>query len=144
MKKILVIILALAICFSGCGWNVEIVDPREETVSLEKEPEAEEISEDFIEKIILDFGAVKKEDGTFESENIGGFLYDMYFEKAYSLETKYYFYWATGKFVEKYSDYSTRFASPHGIGYSFPAEEFSSDPAMQAHAGSVRSHIPLP
>lgn len=124
MKKILVIILALAICFSGCGWNVEIVDPREETVSLEKEPEAEEISEDFIEKIILDFGAVKKEDGTFESENIGGFLYDMYFEKAYSLETKYYFYWATGKFVEKYSDYSTRFASPHGIGYSFPAEEF--------------------
>ena len=82
MKKILVIILALAICFSGCGWNVEIVDPREETVSLEKEPEAEEISEDFIEKIILDFGAVKKEDGTFESENIGGFLYDMYFEKA--------------------------------------------------------------
>ena len=124
MKKILVIILALAICFSGCGWNVEIVDPREENVSLEKEPEAEEISEDFIEKIILDFGAVKKEDGTFESENIGGFLYDMYFEKAYSLETKYYFYWATGKFVEKYSDYSTRFASPHGIGYSFPAEEF--------------------
>lgn len=124
MKKILVIILSLAICFSGCGWNVEIVDPREETVSLEKEPEAEEISEDFIEKIILDFGAVKKEDGTFESENIGGFLYDMYFEKAYSLETKYYFYWATGKFVEKYSDYSTRFASPHGIGYSFPAEEF--------------------
>lgn len=124
MKKILVIILALAICFSGCGWNVEIVDPREETVSLEKEPEAEEISEDFIEKIILDFGAVKKEDGTFESEKIGGFLYDMYFEKAYSLETKYYFYWATGKFVEKYSDYSTRFASPHGIGYSFPAEEF--------------------
>jgi len=124
VKKILVIILALAICFSGCGWNVEIVDPREENVSLEKEPEAEEISEDFIEKIILDFGAVKKEDGTFESENIGGFLYDMYFEKAYSLETKYYFYWATGKFVEKYSDYSTRFASPHGIGYSFPAEEF--------------------
>ncbi|MBP1574804.1 MAG: hypothetical protein J6C34_04220 [Oscillospiraceae bacterium] len=124
MKKILVIILSLAICFSGCGWNVEIVDPREETVSLEKEPEAEEISEDFIEKIILDFGAVKKEDGTFESEKIGGFLYDMYFEKAYSLETKYYFYWATGKFVEKYSDYSTRFASPHGIGYSFPAEEF--------------------
>lgn len=124
MKRILVIILALAICFSGCGWNVEIVDPREETISLEKEPEAEEISEDFIEKIILDFGAVKKEDGTFESEKIGGFLYDMYFEKAYSLETKYYFYWATGKFVEKYSDYSTRFASPHGIGYSFPAEEF--------------------
>ena len=124
MKKILVIILSLAICFSGCGWNVEIVDPREDTVSLEKEPEAEEISEDFIEKIILDFGAVKKEDGTFESEKIGGFLYDMYFEKAYSLETKYYFYWATGKFVEKYSDYSTRFASPHGIGYSFPAEEF--------------------
>lgn len=124
MKKILVIILALTICFSGCGWNVEIVDPREETVSLEKEPEAEEISEDLIEKIILDFGAVKKEDGTFEREKIGGFLYDMYFEKAYSLETKYYFYWATGKFVEKYSDYSTRFASPHGIGYSFPAEEF--------------------
>ena len=35
MRKFFVIILALVICLSGCGWNVEIVDPREETVQLE-------------------------------------------------------------------------------------------------------------
>lgn len=64
MKKILIILLALAICFSGC-WNVEIVDPREETVSLEKEPETEEISEEFVEEIILNFGAEKESDGTY-------------------------------------------------------------------------------
>ena len=65
MKKILIILLALAICFSGCGWNVEIVDPREETVSLEKEPETEEISEEFVEEVILNFGAEKESDGTY-------------------------------------------------------------------------------
>ena len=87
MKKILIILLALAICFSGC-WNVEIVDPREETVSLEKEPETEEISKDFIEKIILDFGAVKNEHGTFISDKTSGFLFENIFEDASQLETK--------------------------------------------------------
>lgn len=123
MKKILIILLALAICFSGC-WNVEIVDPREETVSLEKEPETEEISKDFIEKIILDFGAVKKEDGTFISDKTSGFLFENIFEDASQLETKYYFFWATEKFTQKYNGDLTQFESPHGIGYSFPAEEF--------------------
>ncbi|MBQ8788054.1 MAG: hypothetical protein IJZ58_00865 [Oscillospiraceae bacterium] len=123
MKKILIILLALAICFSGC-WNVEIVDPREETVSLEKEPETEEISKDFIEKIILDFGAVKNEDGTFISDKTSGFLFENIFEDASQLETKYYFFWATEKFTQKYNGDLTQFESPHGIGYSFPAEEF--------------------
>ena len=123
MKKILIILLALAICFSGC-WNVEIVDPREETVSLEKEPETEEISEEFVEKIILDFGAVKKEDGTFISDKTSGFLFENIFEDASQLETKYYFFWATEKFTQKYNGDLTQFESPHGIGYSFPAEEF--------------------
>ena len=123
MKKILIILLALAICFSGC-WNVEIVDPREETVSLEKEPETEEISEEFVEEVILNFGAVKKEDGTFISDKTSGFLFENIFEDASQLETKYYFFWATEKFTQKYNGDLTQFESPHGIGYSFPAEEF--------------------
>lgn len=123
MKKVFIIFLALAIFLSGC-WNVEIVDPREETVSLEKEPETEEISKDFIEKIILDFGAVKNEDGTFISDKTSGFLFENIFEDASQLETKYYFFWATEKFTQKYNGDLTQFESPHGIGYSFPAEEF--------------------
>ena len=124
MKKLFIILFALIICLSGCGWNIKIVDPREETVSLEKEPETEEISKDFIEKIILDFGAVKNEDGTFISDKTSGFLFENIFEDASQLETKYYFFWATEKFTQKYNGDLTQFESPHGIGYSFPAEEF--------------------
>ncbi|MBQ5328961.1 MAG: hypothetical protein J6J15_07250 [Oscillospiraceae bacterium] len=54
MKKILIILLALAICFSGC-WNVEIVDPREETVQLES-------------------GEGEKENGLLSEEEIGQYL----------------------------------------------------------------------
>ena len=69
----------------------------------------------------------------------------MEFEDGSKLETKYYFYWATRKFVEKYSDYSTRFASPHGIGYSFPAEEFEEiikpDVIKGAKVNAILDHV---
>ena len=124
MKKLFALVLVLALLLSGCGWSVEIVDPREDNASIEKEPETEEISEDLVEEIVLAFGAEKLEDGTFISDKTGGFLYETPFNSASALEMKYYFYWAAGEFSRRYGEDISKFASPHGIGYSFPAEEF--------------------
>ncbi|MBE6900582.1 MAG: hypothetical protein E7479_07990 [Ruminococcaceae bacterium] len=109
MKKLVFCLAALilAAAFAGCA------------------PEkSEEITEKYVEKIVLDFGAEKLENGKIESHKTRGFFFENYFEDGSALEMKYYFSWAAGKFVEKYSDWNTRFASPHGIGYSFPEEEF--------------------
>ena len=89
-----------------------------------KAEKQEEIIEELVQKIVLDFGAEKLEDGKIQSHKTRGFFYENRFEDGSALEMKYYFSWAAGKFVERYSDYATRFASPHGIGYSFPLEEF--------------------
>lgn len=66
LKRSAVIILALIIVFSfsGCGWHVAIVDPTEQTAELEKN-ENGEITYEFIEEIILNFGAEKEADGTY-------------------------------------------------------------------------------
>ena len=109
MKKLILclIISVLVIASAGCA------------------PQKNEgISEELAEKIVLDFGAEKLENGNIQSHKTRGFFFDNYFEDASALEMKYYFSWAAGKFVERYSDYKDRFASPHGIGYSFPPEEF--------------------
>ena len=123
MKKLFAFILVFALLLSGCGKVPEVVEPTEEPTEIENEGN-EEITEEFIEEIILNFGAVKNADGTFISDKTGGFLYEQVFEDASQLETKYYFYWATEKFSEIYNGDLTQFESPHGIGYSFPAEEF--------------------
>ncbi|MBE6900581.1 MAG: hypothetical protein E7479_07985 [Ruminococcaceae bacterium] len=133
MKKLFAVIVSLIICLSGCGWNVEIVDPTEKEQYLSGEnlsdnPEDENLypKDSLVEEIVLDFGAEKLEDGSFRSLKTGGFLYDNFFSDGAFLETKYYFNWARGEFVRRYSDWNTRFASLHGEdgGYSFPEEEF--------------------
>ena len=117
MKKLFALVMIFALLLSACEKTEEpvVVEPNEEPSEIENS-KTEEISEDFVEEIILNFGAEKLENGTFRTSKTGGFFFNMEFEDGSKLETKYYFYWATGKFVEKYSDYSTRFASPHGIG----------------------------
>ncbi|MBR2640137.1 MAG: hypothetical protein IKD39_06175 [Oscillospiraceae bacterium] len=111
MKKLFALVLVLALLLSGCGWSVEIVDPREDNASIEKEPETEGISEDLVEEIVLAFGAEKLEDGTFISDKTGGFLYETPFNSASALEMKYYFYWATGEFSRRYGEDISKFAS---------------------------------
>jgi len=70
MKKLFALVLALMLAFSGCGWEVEIVDPSEQIAELEK-PETEKpseentVTEEFIEEIVLNFGAEKEADGTY-------------------------------------------------------------------------------
>ena len=36
MKKLFALVLALMLVFSGCGWEVEFVDPSEQIAELEK------------------------------------------------------------------------------------------------------------
>ena len=140
MKNLFALVLVFALLLSGCGKNEEpvVVEPNEEPSEIENS-ETEEISEEFVEEIILNFGAEKLENGTFRTSKTGGFFFNMEFEDGSKLETKYYFSWATRKFVEKYSDYSTRFASPHGIGYSFPAEEF--EEIIGTFFGATSEHL---
>ena len=125
MKKLFALVLIFALLLSACGKTEEpvVVEPNEEPSEIENS-ETEEISEEFVEEIILNFGAVKKEDGTFISDKTRGFLFENIFEDASQLETKYYFFWATEKFMQNYNGDLAQFESPHGIGYSFPAEEF--------------------
>ena len=51
-------------------------------------------------------------------------LFENIFEDGSKLETKYYFYWVTKIFIQRYNGDLTQFESPHGFGYSFPSEEF--------------------
>ena len=73
MKKLFALILALMLVLSGCGWEVEIVDPSEQIAELEK-PETEKpseenaVTEEFVEEIVLNFGAEKEADGTYRVE----------------------------------------------------------------------------
>lgn len=138
MKKLFAFVLAFALLLSGCRKVPEVIEPTEEPTEIEIE-ETEEITEGFIEEVVLNFGAEKLGDGTFRTSKTGGFLFNMEFEDGSILENKYYFYWATRKFVEKYSDYSTRFASPHGIGYSFPAKEF--EEIIGIYFGATPEHL---
>ena len=50
MKKLFAFILAFLILFSGCGWNVEIVDPREEPSKPENEAFEPEEPENEVQK----------------------------------------------------------------------------------------------
>ena len=85
MKKLFALVLALMLVLSGCGWEVEIVDPSEQIAELEK-PETEKpseentVTEEFIEEVVLNFGAEKEADGTYRVEepfsfyrNTGGY-----------------------------------------------------------------------
>ncbi|MBQ4643114.1 MAG: hypothetical protein IJB66_02695 [Oscillospiraceae bacterium] len=131
MKKLFIILFAFMLAFSGCGWEVEIVDPSEQIAELEK-PETEKpseenaVTEEFVEEVVLNFGAEKLGEGKYISEKNRGFLYEMEIQDASNLEMKYYFSWAGKIFRERYEDWNSRFASPHGenMGFSYPAEEF--------------------
>ncbi len=141
MKKLFAFVLIFALLLSACGKTPEISEPIDQTSELENEKEPEEISEEFIEKILLDFGAEKLDDGTFRTLKTGGFLYHMEFADASVLENKYYFNWAGKKFRERYDDWSTRFESPHGenMGFSYPAEEF--EEIIGIYFGAAPEHL---
>ena len=102
MKKLFALVLVFALFLSACGKTEEpVVEPNEEPSEI-KNSETEEISEEFVEEIILNLDAEKLGDGTFRTSKTGGFFFNTEFEDGSKLETKYYFYWATRKFVEKY------------------------------------------
>ncbi len=78
MKKLFIILFALILMLSGCGWNIEIVDPTEQTselkkTELEEKEEPGEITEGFIEEIVLNFGAEKEADGTYRVKELFSF-----------------------------------------------------------------------
>ena len=123
VKKLFLFVLVFAILLSGCEKAPEVIEPTEEPTEIESD-ETEEISEEFVEEIVLNFGAEKLEDGTFISGKTRGFLFENIFEDGSKLETKYYFYWVTKIFIQRYNGDLTQFESPHGFGYSFPSEEF--------------------
>ncbi|MBQ5897431.1 MAG: hypothetical protein IIW81_03075, partial [Oscillospiraceae bacterium] len=66
MKNLFALVLVFALLLSGCGKNEEpvVVEPNEEPSEIENS-ETEEISEEFVEEIILNFGAEKLENGTY-------------------------------------------------------------------------------
>ena len=66
MKKLFALVLIFALLLSGCGRTEEpvVVEPNEEPSEIENS-ETEEISEEFVEEIILNFGAEKLENGTY-------------------------------------------------------------------------------
>ena len=110
MKKLFALVLALMLVLSGCGWEVEIVDPSEQVAELEK-PETEKpseentVTEEFVEEIVLNFGAEKLGEGKYISEKTRGFLYELEIQDASNLEMKYYFSWAGKIFRERYEDW---------------------------------------
>lgn len=121
MKKIfsLLLVLAMLLSFSACN-------SISENESSDISSDISEIKQPFYDDILLSFGAEKTDKNRFRTLKSSGFLYDIQFEDASTLDIKYYFAWANKKFSEKYSDWNTRFKSLHGdnLGYSFPAEEF--------------------
>ena len=66
MKKLFALVLIFVLLLSGCGRTEEpvVVEPNEEPSEIEN-GETEEISEEFVEEIILNFGAEKLENGTY-------------------------------------------------------------------------------
>ena len=97
MKKLFIILFALMLVLSGCGREVKIVDPSEQIAELEK-PETEKpseentVTEEFVEEIVLNFGAEKLGEGKYISEKTRGFLYELEIHDASNLEMKYYYF----------------------------------------------------
>ena len=65
MKKLFTFVLIFALLLSGCGKNEtpETSKPEEQISQLENTDD--EVTDEFIEEIILNFGAEKLEDGTY-------------------------------------------------------------------------------
>ena len=80
MKNLFALVLVFALLLSGCGKNEEpvVVEPNEEPSEIENS-ETEEISEEFVEEIILNLGAEKLGDGTFRTSKTCGFFFNMEF-----------------------------------------------------------------
>ena len=66
MKKLFALVLIFALLLSACEKTEEpvVVEPNEEPSEIENS-ETEEISEEFVEEIIINFGAEKLENGTY-------------------------------------------------------------------------------
>ena len=72
MKKLFALVLIFALLLSGCGKTEEhVVEPNEEPSEIENS-ETEEISEEFVEEIIINFGAEKLEEQVYKGRRCAG------------------------------------------------------------------------
>ena len=145
MKKLFAFILAFLILFSGCSWNVEIVDPREELSEPEneafepeepsKEPEIipeEETENAFGNKAIYDemifnFGAIINYEGKLTVRKGVSFYYNEKGVSDYAAEDPMSFYsWMESRFT---SDDKILVSIPGFSGevYAFSADFFESE-----------------